>query len=178
MNDELLSYGLLAKIAELGHEKRINVNREKLQKLVFLLSELEPVDTGYRFRFFTYGPFSSALAGDVDYLSHIGVFEPQDNERSSICLGRKAQKVRDLLGERLKDQEQAIEKVVDAFGDLSTKQLEVLSTLVYVKSHTPPNDNQSLVSKTKQLKPSLPDNVIEECIDSLSRIGYLQSAAA
>jgi uncharacterized protein YwgA len=57
--------GLIAYLAErLGQKNKLG--RKSVQKFIHIASELGKVPTGYRFSFYTYGPYSRELAADLE----------------------------------------------------------------------------------------------------------------
>jgi len=59
--------------------------RTKLQKMVFLLKKLHRIDFSYHFTPYFYGPYSSDLQTDIDYLVSLGlVIEARELTTSGI----------------------------------------------------------------------------------------------
>src|SRR6266850_259581 len=59
------------------------LGKTAMQKLIYLMQELHRVPVGYRFRLYTYGPYSSDLAEDLTYVEYLGGltihYEPAQN---------------------------------------------------------------------------------------------------
>src|SRR5262245_60129714 len=76
-------YALLALIIEKQGGERGRLGKKALQKFVHLIQEFGGVDSKYQFSFYTYGPYSSGLAGDLDILSALDgadiVYNATDN---------------------------------------------------------------------------------------------------
>ena len=65
-------YGLIAAIVRGLHPRSPQLGKTVLQKVVFLLQDLPGVPIGYRFQFYTYGPFSVELLQDLDLVEGLG----------------------------------------------------------------------------------------------------------
>lgn len=158
---------------------RSELGKTKLQKLVFLMEELENLDLNYRFHFYNYGPFSNALAGDVGYLEEVGLLSVDfDKVGGSFQIAPNADTPKLVeKGENFLQQKAAIiSKIVDAFGSKSARELELASTIVYVSKRDPDyekGDHGRLVSVTKALKPKYAQGEIEAAIEGLKKLGYL-----
>lgn len=119
MNSQWTSYGLLAYVAKRLKEKGLPLGKTKLQKLIFLLKELKGIDAGYRFHFYTYGPFSNSLAGDIDYLEHIKglkVLLGESTESFIIEPGETAPIIVEKAREYLEPHKDDIDSVLEQFG--------------------------------------------------------------
>ena len=178
MNRPLFSYGLLAQIVRLCATRHFELGRTKVQKLVFLLNELGGIDTGYSFRFYTYGPYSSGLAGDIDYLDRIGVLsvkEIDESERYEISPGIQAEKVQKMSAEPLEEIEEKIERIISEFGSMSARDLELTATLIYVSKYDPDFSGSAtqLVAKARELKPKFLDQDIENKVERLAKRNFL-----
>jgi len=182
VDSQFVSYGLLADLAQRSERNALNLGKAKIQKLVFLLNELYKLETGYKFKFFSSGPFSAELAGDIDYLGKIDILklgEVKGGDGYQISLGAKAKEVIDIVKSDLEPMEKDIEKMLSEFGDLSPTDLDLITTLVYVSKYDPGFHGQMdrLVEKTKELKPKVQSSTIEETIGRLSSKGHLRITA-
>jgi len=66
-------------------QREVIEGRTKLQKLVFLLKKLHRIDFSYHFTPYFYGPYSSDLQTDIDYLVSLGlVTEARESTTSGI----------------------------------------------------------------------------------------------
>ncbi|MBI3776076.1 MAG: hypothetical protein HY273_11080, partial [Gammaproteobacteria bacterium] len=166
------------RIAELSEARQFSLRKTKVQELVFLLNELSGVDTGYKFCFYTYGPFSSELAGDVDYLDRIGVLNVEEGSGGdgySVTAGKEATKIEQMVASRLDAFASNIEKIVVEFGGDSARDLELIATLVYISKYDPEFSGQRcrLVTKARELKPKFSNLDVEKKVDRLSQKKFL-----
>jgi uncharacterized protein len=163
-------HAVLAEIARSMKEKKFLLGRTKAQKLVFLLAELYKVPTDYLFRFYTYGPFSNELAGDIDYLAKIDVLDSTfyldkgfyEIEPGKLCDQSNIQKTLS------KDDVDLIQKLVEEFGTKNAQELELVSTIVFVNRFDEFGATHAgLMERTKVLKPKFSEDDIQKAIDSV-----------
>ena len=172
-------YALVAFLIEQAAQVRQQLGKKALQKKVHLIQELGGVDTGYRFSFYTYGPYSVSLAGDLDVIANSGgakiryiswdnhyLIDPDEHTGRMIRRGR----------EYFEQNKAAIDKVLAAFGNRTAKGLELVSTIAYLRRHVPQEDfedNEKLVKHVMALKPKYSEvevkNAIVEVKNFLSR---------
>lgn len=176
MNDtSWLAYGL---IAHFSHrlEKQRSLGKTKLQKLVYLLEKLKNVSVGYDFCFYTYGPFSSDLAADLDYVNTVGGvridYEPSIN-MFEIKPGENVTRLTEKSKDFLVQNNSSIEEIVDRFGSKQAKELELLATLVFV-AKSGILDHDKLVKKVKELKPRFSFEEIENALEQLKTWEYIE----
>lgn len=153
--------------------------RTALQKIVYLVQELKHVHSGYSFRFYNYGPYSSALAGDLDYVSSLGgvtvsydscrnFYEIAEGDKSALLIGKGNEFV-----ERNKE---VIDDIIRCFGDKQAKYLELIATVVYICKHKKQfevKDDTDLTEKTKQLKPKFSEKEIQSSIAYLKEVAFV-----
>lgn len=167
-------YGLIAHIAQnLGGN--LNLGKTKLQKLVYLLRELKGVQTGYDFRFYNYGPYSDSLSGDLGYLQSLNAIEVAYNpciNMYDITVGENAPVLEEKASAFLAGNRAAIDEIIERFGNLQAKELELISTIVFV-AKSGMNDRQKLVAKVAELKPKFTARDIDRALDDLKAPGYL-----
>lgn len=175
------NYGLLAYIVKrLGVYE--NLGKTKLQKLVFLMKELKNVPVQYRFHFYTYGPFSSDLAGDLSYLDYIGgvkIYGDSYQNGYEIRPGDSTEYLIQKADIFLKWNQPAIDDILNQFGSKQARDLELIATLVYVAYYSPvyqEGDRDHLIFQTKELKPKFNEAEIDSAISELQYFGYLREA--
>jgi uncharacterized protein YwgA len=151
-------YGLLAYLARRLENKKLG--KTKLQKLVYFLLESRNVPLNYRYRFYTYGPYSDTLSGDLDYLSTIGALKVTYDAGVggyNIKPGEKAEMLEKKSRAFLDSHKQAVDSVLEHLSDQNVRALELLSTVLYLYSNNGEcrNSVDTLVAKARQLKPHL-----------------------
>ena len=65
-------YALISLLIKEAETKGQRLGKKALQKKVHLIQDLAGIDAGYRFSFYTYGPYSSQLSGDLDAVANSG----------------------------------------------------------------------------------------------------------
>lgn len=173
------NYGLLAYIAkQLGVYG--SLGKTKLQKLVFLMKELKNIPVQYRFHFYTYGPFSSDLAGDLSYLDYIdGVKIHSDPYQNGyeIRPGHATEHLIQKANGFLNWNRPAIDDILNQFGSKQARDLELIATLVYIARYSPvyqERDQDYLIFQAKELKPKFSEAEIDSAISELQGFGYLR----
>lgn len=64
-------YGIIAEFAYRLYNLELRFGKTALQKFIYLLQELYNVKIGYDFSLYTYGPFSSELLSDLDFVESL-----------------------------------------------------------------------------------------------------------
>jgi uncharacterized protein len=164
------SHAVIATIAQEMQRSKASLGRTKFQKLVFLLSELFGVKTDYQFRFYTYGPFSNELAGDIDYLARIDVLDAlffEDKGFYEIVPGKSFTSIEDE-GSIDEDAHQKIAELIAGFGKKNASELELFSTLVYLNKFDEIGRNvESLSKKTRELKPKFTESQVNDALGAM-----------
>ena len=127
-------YALIVELAERLEGRPFG--RTALQKLTYLLQELRGVDVGYEFPLHTYGPYSSELSADLDTLAAMQGVQVLPDARQGgfqITAGARAASVLEVGGESARRHSDAIGAVVDEFGGMTAKELELRATLVFAE---------------------------------------------
>jgi uncharacterized protein len=168
-------YALLVHLSVRLKEKG-TLGKKALQKLIYLLQELEKVPLGYRFRFFTYGPFSDDLAYTLDVVENIkGVKIAYDVNSSAhkISPGDGASNVIQKGKDFIAIYNSKVERLVKNFGNLTAKELELLATIVYLLDERGELDDASLIDAVVRLKPKYERARIKRAITELTKFGYI-----
>lgn len=167
------AYALIVHLAKrLNHQ---NFGKTKLQKLVYLTEKLKKVEVGYDFTFYTYGPFSSDLAADLDYVAELGGVKITHDNPLNLCEIHPSENADRLEGKSKKfftENKKSIDEIVERFGTRQARELELFATLVYVSKSGISNKDEVL-RKTKELKPRFCDKEIAEFYGQLSIWKYI-----
>ena len=164
------NHAVVAAIADEMKKQKSLLGRTKVQKLVFLLSELFQAKTDYQFKFYTYGPFSNELAGDIDYHAKIDVLDSifhLDKGFYEIEPGKFYDEA-DVHGSLDKQINSSIQSLVSNFGNKTAAELELLSTVVFVNRFDDAGTTlSSLTERTKALKPKFSETDILSAVQSI-----------
>ena len=177
-------YGLISELAEGANQRGINLGKTALQKHVYFLQTLHGVNCGYDFKLYTYGPFSAELLADLDGVAGLGGVEILyygDSYGYSIKPGPKSGAIRQNASKFLSDASGAIGAVLDEFGRLSAKDLELCATIVYAEreAHEASGGRpqaSTIVEIVCQLKPHFSVDQIRSAVDTLADRGYVTVA--
>lgn len=172
-------YALIAHLAkELGPSGRLG--KKALQKYIFLIHEIGGVPTGYKFRFYTYGPFSPDLSGDVDVVQSLGgvrvsydvtnnAYSIEESQNTDVIV-QKGDGFLEQYGEKVK-------RIVEIFGGRYAKDLELTATIVFIYNKIGRKklfDKDSLKEKVQDTKPKYGDAEISKALSELERMGFLE----
>lgn len=177
MSDPLLKrIGVLAEIASQKQSKRGRLGKTAMQKLVHLLQEAYHVPLDYRFSLYTYGPYDSQVMNDLDYADAIGALaiHYDDDAGYRIESGPQEDMIERYRAEMMAEHGDAINRLIEDYGDLNARDLELRSTLFYIASE---KDNvktrHELAERLKSIKPKYTDHDIQSGIDDLLAKGHL-----
>lgn len=158
-NPALIGY-LIKKMAEVYPEKQ--VGKTIVQKLIYIL-----VKTGilfFRYSMFHYGPFSSEVAGELDYAENLDIvrIDWKYNEGYFISPSKNIDHFEHLLSYNEKKQ---MDQLVQYFGSLSAADISILATALFLQSHfnTPKVELSQVV---RNLKPKYSIEHIEGIINN------------
>ncbi|NQV33299.1 MAG: hypothetical protein HQ515_11440 [Phycisphaeraceae bacterium] len=125
---------LLEAIYQLEHQLHANpVGRTIFQKICYTLTEAG-VDTGFRFKQGSYGPFSAEVKQALATLANANlIHEQQLGRMTAIRTGPEFLTVRAKYGEALKANNDAVQKTVDLFSRIkNTDQAEEVTTVFFM----------------------------------------------
>ena len=152
-------YAFVAFLIDQAARANQELGKSTLQMTVHLMQELGGVDAGYRFALYTYGPYSASLAGDLD------VIEISDGAKVSYSSSDNRYRIHASehtpevvkIGENFVNANQpTIERVLETFGDRSVRSLMLLTTIAYLRRHSPEDefeDDKMLAKRVRDLKP-------------------------
>ena len=124
-------YALVAFLIDQAAQSKKQLGKKALQKKVHLIHEMGGVDTGYRFSFYTYGPFSVDLAGDLDVIANSGGAKISYDSWDNLYQINPSEHTDRMIerGQKFIAKNKAtIQEVLETFGDRSAKDLELVST--------------------------------------------------
>ena len=162
-------YALVAFLINHSSRAKQQLGKKALQKKVHLIQELGGVNAGYRFSFYTYGPYSVGLAGDLHVIANSGGAEISYNSSDNLhqISASKSTDQMIKLGQGFIEKNQpAINKVLEAFGNRTAKGLELVSTIAYLHRHSPKEfeDTEKLAKHVMELKPKYTETEVTTAI--------------
>ncbi len=170
-------YGLITELAYRLKDKSAQFGKTILQKMVFLLQEVYGVNCGYQFDLYTYGPFTPQLLQDLDLVETLGGVQIQPVISGfggyHIVTGEKNDALREKAEDFLKNPavSSAINKLIENFSCFNAKELELISTIVYVdrdmKATSQIITRDDMVQIVNHLKPKFSLEEICAAVDKL-----------
>ena len=185
MNEIMEPQGRQALIVELS--KRLEglspqFGKTVLMKLLYLLQEAYGVSTGYRYSFYTYGPYSQQVTADLDITKMLGgvdvEFLGDDPGGYEISPGRKSDGVLALGRKYIDPHSKQLDELVNLFGEFRARDLELRTTIVYLSKNVDSigsGDRDELLSVIKELKPQFSDQEIQDAVDELQGAGVVKN---
>ncbi len=177
-------YALITELARRLEPTSSQFGKTALQKIVYLLTDLFGIPTGYEFEFYNYGPFSSQLHHDLDLVAHIGgvVVEDYSAEFAGYVIspGERADALIEKGAEFIHSSEvdKAISRVVDEFGDFNASELELRATILFVDrdlaARGKPTNKDDILSIVQKLKPRFDKLTIESALEGMATGEYLR----
>ncbi len=173
-------YGIIAELAYRLNHLGLRFGKTALQKLVYLLQELYNIKVGYDYSLYTYGPFSSELLSDLDFvesLNGVDVGFIPEIQGYEIFPGKANESVRMKAKDFLDTVSENIEKIINEFGDFTAKELELRSTIIFVNrdliSKGKSNVLGELINLVQAIKPHFSKDEIDQALSELEKKGYI-----
>ena len=173
-------YALIAELAQRLETVKIQFGKTKLQKMIYFLQVIYGVDCGYDFELYSYGPFTSQLLGDLDQVEHFGCITVISNQWGyyDILPTNKASALRLKDEEFLSNQrtKAALDSLVETYGAMTAKDLELRATIVYVERDVRrkgnPANKTNVSRLVGQIKPKFSILEIDQAVEELNNRGH------
>ncbi|MBN2208954.1 MAG: hypothetical protein JW759_06635 [Candidatus Coatesbacteria bacterium] len=147
----------------LSKKQDMQVGKTRIQKMIFLFSRRTPLE-GIDFALHHYGTYSGQLDHEMMFGQRAGLLDVECDPRGQYFVkpGEKAQEFYDdaIISQPEKE---AVEKIVDEYGDWSVAQLSLLATALFVKEQNPDSDLKDLV---KGIKPFANEADLDKAVDA------------
>jgi uncharacterized protein YwgA len=161
-------YGIIAELASKLEGVSPQFGKTVLQKLVFILQEVYKVPCDYEYTLYNYGPYSNELAGDLSFFASLDGVKVEWNQGLGykILPAPKTDHFRQKVRAFLDKYKNSIDEVINKFGRMSARELELCSTIIYVfnQSLTGKDD---LIFRVKEIKPHFSINEINDAVKQL-----------
>jgi uncharacterized protein YwgA len=171
-------YALIVEIIERFHKANFRLGKTALQKMIYLLQKSFGVDCDYSYTLYTYGPYSSDVARDLDVVAGFGGAEMNYDFSFAgyeIRPGSASSELRSRGEAFLADIGPKLDQLVADFGGFTAKDLELRSTIVYLSDAGQPRAD--LINRVHEVKPHFSSTQIEGAITELEKKGYVGQAA-
>jgi uncharacterized protein YwgA len=155
--------------------------RTRLQKILYLANISGW--NAFRYMFYQYGPYSDGIKDELDSLVQKEIIEEEeadsydDKKIYNYTLTPAGEEFAENIVSQI-GQPELIEKTQQLFQELSGRtsdDLEIMTSLVFLKKSDPSRTNEKLVSLVKLYKPRFTDDQIKKNLtvfDLLSRFQY------
>jgi O-acetyl-ADP-ribose deacetylase (regulator of RNase III)/uncharacterized protein YwgA len=163
------------------------VGRIIFQKIAYVATE-EGLPTGLRHEPRSFGPFARELKGITTRLVNNGLIrEEQQGRMFAVKVGPTFDDARRVYTEELEEWEPIIEKVVDLFMRMDTRQAEIVATVLFTtRSLERSNSNQlterqvleEVMQWKQRRKPPLAESEVAWTIRNLAALGWLRVKAS
>lgn len=169
-----------------GRSPQGHIGRTAVVKFLYFLQALRNVPLGYRFTLYSYGPFDSDVLADLANAEALGLVESTvvqfpGGYGYEIKPGRNTEWLQKRSAKFLKQYERDVDWVIREFGTLTSGQLELVSTIVYVDQEAASNKEElsldEIAELVKEIKPHFSTGQIMEFAVQLRDEGLLAAAA-
>ena len=163
-NDEVWrSPALLTALVQ--HDPQQRLEQTALIELLFLLTAVRGVPTGYRFRLHNYGPFDAAVPSDIDYAARLNALSVEIEKYPNgygyrIELGPEAQAVMDRARPFLNDHQRDIDWVTRHFAGRSGDDRSLSAAIVYANREQGASSPDEIVKVVREIKPRFSEESI------------------
>lgn len=167
-------HALIAEIVRRFEQADLRLGKTALQKIIFLLQRSSGVDAGYNYTLYTYGPFCADVARDLDVVAAFGGVQISHDLGCggyAIHPGPANDEIRECAAAFLGGLSNALERVVQDFGGLTAKDLELRSTIVYLAK--PGMLRKELIEQVHDVKPHFAPPAIAAAVGELEMQGYI-----
>ncbi len=167
-------YGLIVELARRIENVSPQFGKTALQKLVYLLTAIYEVQTGYEHTLYTYGPFSSELASDVETVAAMGGVQITHGTKSGyeITLGNNGDWICGKSKDFIDSISDKLDILIKDFGEFNAKDLELRSTLIFL-AKSEMVTIEKLKSQLIELKPYFDEGEVYSTIEELISKGFI-----
>lgn len=143
-------------------EKHINkqIGNTLIQKMLYLLTRQDVVDFDYSMHY--YGPYSNEVSGELSFAEDVGIVESKWDPDKGYFI-KPASQLTKFEPHVTENERQAIDGIVEKYGEFMAKDLSIIATALYLKDNFNTPDEE-LVEKVHNLKRKYPDEHIEKLL--------------
>lgn len=161
--------------------------RTAVMKLCYFLQTLCRVPLGYHFTLYSYGPFDSDVLSDLDYAEELGAITSEVVHFTSGAYGyrisptNRAGPLKDKAAIFLREHAKDLDWVIAEFGNMSSAELELASTIVYADREVLRRGSRQtmteLVLRVRDVKPHFTHVQIQRLAGQFAEKKFLSSLA-
>jgi hypothetical protein len=154
------------------------LGRTAVMKLLYFLTAVRGVRLDYDFTLYSYGPFDSAVLQDLSYATNLDALKSQvvgypTGYGYEIQPGPSANEAKEFAKEFIATHNKDIGWVISNFGSRSAADLELASTIVYVRKQGAALEADDLAKRVHEVKPRFSIEKIKEQIQELEALEIL-----
>ena len=160
------------------------LGKTAMMKYIYLLQKVYNVPFGYEYSIYTYGPYASLVMDDVDYAYSGGLIDIKREVYANgsgyhITLLEKGEDIISKEDETIQKYKESINKMMSLFKDKSAKDLELLTTIIYIHSNFITNNwpVEEVPDNVHEIKPHFDEETIKAEFKRLDSLGVLKSAS-
>ena len=176
-------YGLIVELTTQLQDISPQLGKTAMQKMVYILQAVYGISFGYDYRFYTYGPHSADLSGDLKIIEYHGGIEirfvSSEARGYRIRQGANHSQFIEKAAGAIGRARQKMNLAIDEFGLYNARELELRSTIIYVHQDSRDNNTQhsrdDFVRLIHNLQPRFDLSCIETVIASLEMKGFIGS---
>ncbi len=138
-------------------KQQAGLGKTAMMKYLFLLQKVYDVPLNYNFEIYTYGPYSYEVMEDIDFAKNQNIISVKPMLYSGYMgymIEAKDYTFEEDLAELYKNK---ISKLLRLFGEKTVKELELLSTIIYLYSNFKMNswnfDKDTIIDDVHEIKP-------------------------
>ena len=154
-------------------QRRPDIGKTAMMKCIYFLQEIERVPLNYNFEIYTYGPYSSDVMEEIDFARQIGFLDIKWTVYPNGIHGYSISALR--TGTTPYGPQ--IDAIVDVFGSKTAKELELLSTVLFVQRAYRKNkwqiDKTSICASVGEIKPRFSMKEIESGYEFMKEHNYI-----
>ena len=147
-----------------------NLGKTAVMKITFILQKIFGMKLGYNFNIYTYGPYAADVTEDLEAL----IYDNYVDANMSNYKNSKAYRLtikefgKSAIGVLDPKDEENIKKVLDIFGGKNAKELELDSTIIYVKNQWN-EEMYGVIKDVREIKPHFTEEEIESAYRQLEK---------
>jgi len=155
-------------------KKKQKIYKTALVKILFVAQELYNVPLKYRFGLHIYGPYAPEISSEIIYLGqNKNIYSTPINIKNYVSYELSpAEQAGDFPEDNqdfINTHKNTIDKLVDYMADMSVKELELISTIIFVWSRFY-KDKELLIKKVNEIKPHFnEDKILEKYSELLAK---------
>lgn len=176
-------YSTVALVVQEMNNRDRPLTKTALQKLVYILQQWKRVPAGYTYRMYRHGPYSGMLGRDLDVLAEMGVIEvvPLGDRAVDIRPGPNCRQMAERAGALLDAGVRDVEGVIEQFGSLSARDLELRTSAIYAAQEVAADGHRPTLELVEerlgQLKPAFHPGEARYALKQLERLQVVRLAA-